>query len=85
MAEKDPAENKVLPISGHGADDEELRYEIVLLDRADGAKERVLAKAASAQLGQAIFNAAKSEHPDRRIILRRDTLTLAESPETGVG
>jgi predicted NBD/HSP70 family sugar kinase len=42
-------------------------------------RERLLARAASGQLAQAIFNAAKSEHPDARIVLRRVARVLADS------
>jgi hypothetical protein len=39
----------------------------------------LLAKAASGQLARAIFNAAKSEHPERRIILRKDARVIVDS------
>jgi hypothetical protein len=38
----------------------------------------LLAKAASGQLARAIFNAAKSEHPERRIILRKDARVIVD-------
>jgi hypothetical protein len=43
------------------------------------AIERVLAWAASAALARAIFKAAKSEHPDRRVTLRRGGRIIADS------
>ena len=59
---------------------EELPYSIELwrVDD-DDAVERVLARASSAQLAQAIFNAARSEHPGRRITLRQGSRIIADS------
>jgi hypothetical protein len=58
---------------------EELPYRIELwLDGADGV-ERVLARAVSAQLARAIFNAARGEHPERRITLRKGNRIVADS------
>lgn len=62
----------------------------VELWNADGALkvERVLARAANAQLARAIFKAAQGEHPERRITLRRgnriiaDTASLVVSPRS---
>jgi hypothetical protein len=54
-----------------GADDD-LGYQIVLAPS-------LLAKAASGQLARAIFNAAKSEQPERRIILRKDARVIVDS------
>jgi hypothetical protein len=39
----------------------------------------VLARAAHAQLGRAIFKAAQEELPDRRITLRRGSRIVADS------
>lgn len=59
---------------------EELPYWIELwhAERRDTV-ERVLARAASAQLARAIFNAAKGEYPDRRITLRKNSRITADS------
>ena len=43
--------------------------------------ERVLARALNAQLARAIFHAAQKEHPQRRILLRRGSRTIADSVE----
>jgi hypothetical protein len=43
--------------------------------------ERVLGRAANAQLANAIFQAALAEHPDRHIALRRGTRLIGESGE----
>jgi hypothetical protein len=60
--------------------EEELPYRIELWDAADHtAVERVLARAVSAQLARAIFKAAQSEHPDRRVTLCRGTRIIADS------
>lgn len=61
-----------------GADDD-LGYQIVLAPADGDQQERLLAKAASGQLARAIFNAAKSEHPERRIILRKDARVIVDS------
>jgi len=61
---------------------EDLPYRIELW-HADGsdAIERVLARAASAQLARAIFKAATGEHPDRRITLSKNNRIIADSAE----
>lgn len=41
--------------------------------------ERVLARAVTVQLARAIFQAAKEEHPQRRITLRRGSRILSDS------
>lgn len=59
---------------------EELPYRIELWREPDeGGLERVLARASSPHLARAIFEAAKEEHPQRRIVLRKDKRTLAQS------
>jgi hypothetical protein len=55
-----------------------LPYRIECCD-ADGRKERVLARAATAQLARAIFHAATAEHPESRIILRRGARIISDS------
>jgi hypothetical protein len=61
---------------------DDLPYRIELW-HADGrdAVERVLARALNAQLARAIFKAAKDEHPERRITLRKDQRLIADSAE----
>ncbi|HJT07158.1 MAG TPA: hypothetical protein VJ747_09540 [Stellaceae bacterium] len=59
---------------------DELPYSVELW-RAEGdaAVERVLARASSAQLAHAIFAAARSEHPGRRITLQQGSRIIADS------
>jgi hypothetical protein len=61
---------------------EDLPYRIDLW-RTDGDNgvERVLARAASMQLARAIFKAAQSEHPHRRITLCRGGRIVSDSAE----
>ena len=59
---------------------DELPYSIELWQAEGGAAiERVLARASSAQLAHAIFNAARSEHPGRRITLQQGSRIIADS------
>jgi hypothetical protein len=44
-----------------------------------GSAVRVLARAASATLAQAIFSAARMEYPNRRILLKRAGETISDS------
>jgi hypothetical protein len=69
---------RCFPSARAGADDD-LGYQIVLAPADGDQQERLLAKAASGQLARAIFNAAKSEHPERRIILRKDARVIVDS------
>ena len=72
----------VLSIPGSAVADEKLPYRIELWDAADpDSIERVLARAFSAALARAIFKAARLEHPDRRITLRRGKRLVADSAE----
>ena len=43
--------------------------------------ERVLARASSAALARAIFKAAQTEHPERRITLRRGARLIADTTD----
>lgn len=58
---------------------DELPYSIELWQLEDAAVERVLARASSAQLAHAIFNAARNEHPGRRITLQQGSRIIADS------
>jgi hypothetical protein len=61
---------------------EDLPYRVELWSDSDGVGrsiERVIARAASAQLAHAIFRAVRSEHPERRITLREGDRILADS------
>ena len=60
-----------------GAD--ELPYWIELWKTESRHVERVLGRAASAQLARAIFTSAQSEFPDRRITIRRGEEMVIDS------
>jgi hypothetical protein len=60
------------------AEDLPYRIELWRTDKTN-AVERVLGRALNSQLARAIFTAAKSEYPDRRVTLRKGTRTLADS------
>jgi hypothetical protein len=60
---------------------EKLPYSIELWDSGGHALERVLARALNAQLAHVIFHAARKEHPEARILLRRGTRTVADSAD----
>lgn len=80
MIERTQDKPKVARMAGPAGQGEELPYRIELWDAAGrDAVERVIARAFSAPLARAIFKAARSEHPDRRITLRRDTRVIADS------
>ncbi len=57
-----------------------LPYHVELWEAADRVSvERVLARASGIALARAIFTAALSERPDRRITVRRSRRILADS------
>ncbi|HZQ00887.1 MAG TPA: hypothetical protein VFB13_15205 [Reyranella sp.] len=59
---------------------EELPYRVELWHVDGHARvERVLARALSAQLAQAIFKAAQEEHPRRRITLSKGDQVISDS------
>jgi hypothetical protein len=61
---------------------EDLPYRIELWRDGDGSGdgiERVVARAASAQLAHAIFRAVREEHPERRITLSDGERIVADS------
>jgi len=61
-------------------DDSEALAFIVELAGREGGPAQVMARAASATLGRAIFEAAAVEHPGRRVILRQGDRILADRP-----
>jgi hypothetical protein len=77
------------PLSGVGEDaapspgavppDEGLPYKIELWDEARAGVQRVLARVASAVLARAAYDAAVSEHVNRRVTLRRGPRMIADS------
>jgi hypothetical protein len=59
---------------------EELPYSIELWQAAEAAGvERVLARALNVHLARAIFQAVRTEHPDRRVTLRKGDRIIADS------
>jgi hypothetical protein len=65
---------------GASAPTEELPFRVELWhDGGHDTVERILARAANAQLARAIFKAAQGDHPQRRITLRRDNRIIADS------
>lgn len=75
--EQEPA--KLLPLGAHPPPDEKLPYRIELRGAKDDAVERVLARALNAALARAIFKAAQTEYPDRRVTLCRGERMIADS------
>ena len=67
-----PPSHAVEPKNG----DEELAFKIIL---NSSSGERIIARAASAQLAQAIFKAAVAEYPDQRLLLSHDGRVIAEA------
>jgi hypothetical protein len=62
------------------AQHDKLPYRIELWD-GTATRERVLARALNATLARAIFAAARSEHPDGRILIKRGVRIIADSAE----
>ena len=59
---------------------EDLPYRVELWRDGGGeGVERILARAVTVQLARAIFKAATSEHPERRITLRKGNRIVADS------
>lgn len=80
MIQREQDEAKVSRIGSPAGQHRDLPYSIELWGLASGdVVERVLARAASAPLARAIFKAAQTEHPDRRITLRRGARIIADS------
>ena len=61
-----------------GAGAEPLPYQVELWDEAGAGVKRVLARLSSPMLAQAAFEAAVSEHVDRRITLRHGARVIAD-------
>ena len=86
MTSRRPPDARQANLSGTGTPSrpppeprDELPYSVELWRLEDAAVERVLARASSAQLAHAIFNAARSEHPGRRITLQQGSRIIADS------
>lgn len=67
------------PLSGAAAPNETLPFKIELWDEAGIGVQRVLARVASSVLARAAYEAAVSEHANRRITLRRGARLIADS------
>jgi hypothetical protein len=81
MVEKQDKASLVRAAAAAG-EQESLPYRIELWHAIDDhVIERVLARACSAPLARAIFKAARTEYPDRRITLSRGKRVVAESGE----
>jgi hypothetical protein len=65
--------------SDDAAPGETLPYKIELWDEARSGVQRVLARIASSVLARAAYEAAVSEHANRRITLRRGARLIADS------
>ena len=73
-------QKKILRMTNPHGRKEALPYRVELWDAHDrDCIERVLARAFGIALARAIFTAARSEHPDRRITVRRGTRIVADS------
>jgi hypothetical protein len=67
------------PSQGRSAE-EELPYAVELWQQAPAEKiERVLARAASLKLANAILKSAEQEYPDRRLTLRNGTEIVTDA------
>jgi len=75
-----PSKDKISRSSVPPGETEELPYRVELWhDGMGDTVERVLARALNAQLARAIFTAAKGEHPNRRITLRKGSRVIVDS------
>jgi hypothetical protein len=80
MVGPEPENTKVSRIARRAGRSENLPHRVELWDVADRNRvERVLARALNAPLARAIFNAAQTEHPERRITLRRGSRLIADT------
>lgn len=80
MIERVQDRDKLARIQKPADREETLPYRIELRGAGNGdSVERVLARAFNAPLARAIFKAAQSENPDRRITLSRGARLLADS------
>lgn len=78
MNERGP-EDRVAPLGGSADPGEPLPYTVELWDVAGKAPERVLGRAASILLANAVFAAAQNDYVGRKLVLKRGNKVLAES------
>jgi hypothetical protein len=72
-------EDRAPPRSGSTDPGEPLPYAVELWDLAGKRSERVLGRAASILLANAVFAAAQTEYVGRKLVLKRGDKVLAES------
>jgi hypothetical protein len=60
--------------------DEELSFTIAV--RPASGPDRIIARAASRQLAQAIFKAAITEYPEQRLLLSQNGRAIADTEKT---
>lgn len=72
-------ESRVVPLEGPPPPAAPLPYVIELWDVAGEGPERVLGRAASVLLANAVFAAAQSDYVGRKLVLKRGDKVLAES------
>ena len=79
MIDSEEGDGKIASFGPSEARGEKLPYKIELWNLQRSEVEKVLARAASAALGRAIFLAARQEHLGRYITLRKGSKLVAES------
>ena len=80
MIDSEEDKAKVVQLEGQAAEDGAMPYCIELWDSAQPSLvEKRLARASSVGLARAIFQAAGTEHPGRRITLRQGRRIIADS------
>ncbi len=72
-------ESKVVAFGDAEGPEESLPFRVELWDRARGRPERVIGRAATMVLAQAIFTAAQTDFSGERITLSRGTSILMEA------
>lgn len=72
-------DGRVTSLGQAAAPGEPLPYAVVLWDAAGDRPERVLGRAASILLANAIFAAAQADYAGRRLVLKRGDTVLAET------
>jgi hypothetical protein len=78
MNERTP-EDRVVQLAGSADAGEPLSYAVELWDVAGEGPERVLGRAASILLANAVFAAAQTDYRGRKLVLKRGDKVLAES------
>jgi hypothetical protein len=81
MTDREEANAKSTDVPAHGelSENEDLPYRVTLWLEDASAVGKVLARAASVVLARAIYTAALTENPGRRITLDRGSETISDS------